>query len=101
MHRLDHNSSLHTLPAQGTPAAGRMKNRNSKTAEAASEEFRNAYYAQATDGSVSVQDMMDYLGITDKTVYARLRKMEGEFVLKKGRIYSCDHAQISGLGEPL
>ena len=101
VHRLDHNSSLHTLPAQGTPAAGRMKNRNSKTAEAASEEFRNAYYAQATDGSVSVQDMMDYLGITDKTVYARLRKMEGEFVLKKGRIYSSDHAQVSGLGEPL
>ena len=57
------------------------------------------FFAQAMDGSVSVQDMMDYLGITDKTVYARLKKLDGEFVLKKGRIYYCDDPQITGADE--
>ena len=97
IHRLDSGASLHDLPAQGTAAAGRLKNRFSKTAESASEEFRNAFFAQAMDGSVSVQDMMDYLGITDKTVYARLKKMDGEFVLRKGRIYYCDDPQVNGV----
>ena len=96
IHRLDSGTSLHDMPAQGTTAAGRMKNRFSKTSESAGEEFRNAFFAQAMDGSVSVQDMMDYLGITDKTVYARLKKMDGEFVLKKGRIYYCDDSQVAG-----
>ena len=36
--------------------------------------------------------MMEYLNITDKTVYARLKKMGGEFVLKKGRIYPANPA---------
>ncbi len=40
---------------------------------------------------------MDYLGITDKTVYARLKKMNEEFVLKKGRIYQADDPAITGV----
>jgi hypothetical protein len=47
--------------------------------------------------SVSVQDMMEHLGISDKTVYARLKKMNGEFTLKKGRIYHNDQSQIKML----
>ena len=100
IHRLDQNAFLHELPAQGTAAAGRLKNRFSKTSESAAEEFRNAFFAQAMDGSVSVQDMMAYLGITDKTVYARLKKMDGEFILKKGRIYYCDDPQVTGVDGP-
>ncbi len=97
IHRLDLNSSLRELPAQGTAAAGRMKNGKSKTAEEAGDEFRNAFFAQAVNGSVSVQDIMDYLGIADKTVYARLKKMNGEFVLKKGRIYQADDTAVTGV----
>jgi len=89
--------SLQTMPAQGTAAAGRMKNSKSKTAEEAGDEFRNAFCAQALHGSVSVQDIMDYLGISDKTVYARLKKMDGEFVLKKGRIYLADDPVVTGV----
>ena len=47
------------------------------------------------DGSVSVQDIMDYLSISDKTVYARLKKMGGEFVLRKGRIYQADDPTVT------
>ena len=97
IHRLDEKSFLHALPAQGSPAAGRMKNRNSKTGEAAADEFRTAFDAQNMDGSVSVKDMMSYLGISDKTVYARIKKLDGEFTLEKGRIYRHEAAQMSVL----
>lgn len=69
-----------------------MKNSHSKTAEVCAEEFRSAYQALNMDGSVTVQDMMEYLNITDKTVYARLKKLGGEFILKKGRILKNDGA---------
>ena len=92
IHRLDSGDSLKSMPTQGSPEAGRMKNSHSKSAENAAEEFRNAFYVQAIDGSVSVQDMMSYLSISDKTVYARIKKMDGEFVLKKGRVYRAEDA---------
>ena len=90
IHWLDSGDSLKSMPTQGSPEAGRMKNTHSKTSENAAEEFRNAFYVQAIDGSVSVQDMMAYLNISDKTVYARIKKLDGEFVLKKGRVYRAE-----------
>ena len=42
-------------------------------------------------------DPYTYLGISDKTVYARIRKMDGEFTLEKGRIYRHETAQMSVL----
>ena len=92
IHRLDNCNSLKSMPTQGSPEAGRMKNSHSKSSENAAEEFRNAFYVQAIDDSVSVQDMMSYLNISDKTVYARIKKMDGEFVLKKGRVYRAEDA---------
>ena len=38
------------------------------------------------DGGVTVADLAEYLGVADKTVYARLKKMEGEFILEKGTV---------------
>jgi len=87
VHRVDGTGTLEEMPAQGTLAAGHLRNPYRKSSDAAAEEFRNAFNLQAVDGSVSVQEMMDYLGCSDKTVYARIKKMGGEFVLKKGRIY--------------
>lgn len=87
IHRIDDANSLRTMPAQGSQAAGRVKNTHSKTAAVATEEFRTAFQILNVDGSVSVQDMMDYFKISDKTVYARIKKSGGEFRLEKGRIY--------------
>lgn len=87
IHRIDAGDSLRTMPAQGSQGAGRIKNTHSKSAAVAAEEFRNAYQILNVDGSVSVQDMMDYFKITDKTVYSRIKKSGGEFRLEKGRIY--------------
>ena len=90
IHRVDKAGHLGDMPAQGSAAAGKMKNAYRKSSESAADEFRNAFEAQAFDGSVSVQDMMAYLDCSDKTIYARLKKMGGEFVLKKGRVYRGD-----------
>lgn len=92
IHRIDTAGILGGMPAQGTFEAGRLKNPKSKSADDAAEEFRNAYQVLAMDGSVSVQDMMDYMGVSDKTVYARIKKLGNEYTLKKGRIFSAGKA---------
>ena len=95
IHRVDRQAVLREMPAQGSREAGRQKNPRSRTADSAAEEFRRAFDIQRMGGdSVSVQDMMEHLGLTDKTVYARLKKMNGEFSLKKGRIYHNDAVQL-------
>ena len=63
-----------------------MNNAKTKSPEAAADEFRTAYNALNVDGKVTVSDMAEYLDVIDKTIYARIRKMGGEFVLEKGVI---------------
>lgn len=87
IHRLDASGALQQAPAQGTAAAGQVKNSCSKSSDTAADEFRSAYQALSFQDEVSVQDMMGYLQVSDKTVYARIKKMGGEFSVKKGRIY--------------
>lgn len=86
IHRVDDKGILGAMPAQGTSEAGKMKNGKSKSADQAAEEFRNAYAACNMTGTVTVKDMCDYLGCSDKTIYARVKKMDGEFILEKGEI---------------
>ncbi len=90
LHRVDDEGMLGEMPAQGTFSAGRILNRNAK--QTADEEFRRAFRTLATDEGVSVQDICGYLNVTDKTVYSRLRKLDGEFSLKRGRIVRNDAA---------
>ena len=90
VHRVDNGGALREMPAQGTPKAGQIKNSKSKTSCQADDEFRTAYDALNLDGKVTVDDMAKYLNVIDKTVYSRIRKMGGEFVLEKGCIRRAD-----------
>ena len=92
IHRVELGDVLDEMPPQGSYKAGQLKNSRSKTAEECAEEFRNAYQALNLDGKVTVTDMMEYLNVSDKTIYARLKKLRGEFSLKKGRITRTDGA---------
>ena len=92
IHRVDSSGELKAAPAQGTPGAGQAKNSHCKSTEDAAEEFRNTWQILAMDGSCTVNDMMEYLKCSDKTVYARIKKLGGEYVLKKGRIYLAGEA---------
>ena len=86
LHKIDNGGILGGMPVQGSAQAGRAKNGRSKTSAEAADEFRTAYDALNLDGRVTVSDMAEYLNIADKTVYARLGKMNGEFILDKGAI---------------
>lgn len=90
IHRIEQGDILSSMPAQGTYKAGQLKNSRSRTPETCAEEFRNAYQILNMDGKVTVTDMMEYLNVTDKTIYARIKKLGGEFSLKKGRIIRND-----------
>ena len=93
IHRVDVGGILGGMPAQGTPKAGKLNNPKSKSSDEAADEFRTAYDALNMDGKVTVADLADYLGVSDKTVYSRLKKMDGEYLLEKGAIRRSAPAQ--------
>ena len=87
VHRLELGDTLSDLPTQGSPEAGRLKNRHHKSAEAAADEFRTAYQMENMDGGgVSVKDMAAHLGLAERTVRNRIERMNGEFILENGII---------------
>ncbi len=79
VHRLDHTNALKNM----TTKAGSAGKTSDQTAEA----FRNAFYMQQENGCVRIGDMCDYLNISEKTVYRRLKTLSSEFTARKGRIY--------------
>ena len=88
IHRLDPEENLKAMPTQGSADAGRMKNKHCKTAEFAGEEFRTAFQAVNFDGSgASVSDMASYMGLAERTIRDRIKKMKNEFTLEKGVVH--------------
>ena len=78
-------------PQWGSPEAGRMKNRHSKTNKDANEEFRTGYDATNMEGEgVTVKEIGQYLGLAERTVRDRIKKLNGEFTLKDGKILKTD-----------
>lgn len=95
IHRLDRNLYLNEMPTQGSSAAGRMKNTRMKTPEVAAEEFRNAFLMNNTDGTgVSVKDMATHLGLAERTIRDRVKKLSGEFLLDDGVIRTLNDASV-------
>ena len=87
IHRLDSGDSLRAMPTQGSADAGRMKSKHHKTTEFAEEEFRTAFQAVNFDGSgASVADMAAYMGLAERTIRDRIKKMNDEFTLEKGMV---------------
>ena len=94
IHRIDSVDELRAMPAQGTPAAGRVKNPKVRSTELTDEAFHNAFQILNMGGGVSVKDLAEYLTCSDKTIYARLKKMDGGYVLQKGRIHRADEVPL-------
>ena len=94
IHRIDSVDALRAMPAQGTPAAGRVKNPKVRSTELTDEAFHNAFQILNMGGGVSVKDLAEYLTCSDKTIYARLKKMDGGYVLQKGRIHRADEVPL-------
>lgn len=86
IHELDTDELLEKLPAQGTFEAGRLRNRKKQNNTETLDEFRDAFAILAIDGKVKAMEMADYCGVTDKTIYARLKRLKKDFKLDNGFI---------------
>ena len=88
IHRVDSGAFLKALPAQGSFAAGKMKNSRSKSGEEANSDFRRAFdiLCMGSD-SVAIKDIAEYLELAPKTIYGRVDRMEEEFKIEKKRVY--------------
>ena len=92
VHRLDNQLYLNDMPTQGSSEAGRLKNSRSKSPETAAEEFRTAFRMNNLEGTgVTVKDMAAHLGLAERTIRERVKKLEGEFYLDGGTIYPMDY----------
>ena len=87
IHTLDRQGNLDDLPLVGTSLAGKLKNGKAKTSRQCEEEFRLAYQAEnMDDNGVSVNDMATHLGLAERTIRERVKKMDGAFILRNGII---------------
>ena len=87
IHRLDNGEHLKSMPAQGSHDAGKLKSKFHKPTDIAEEEFRTAYQAVNFDGSgASVTDMASFMGLAERTIRDRIKKMNDEFILEKGMV---------------
>ncbi len=88
IHRLDDEKSLTAMPTQGSMEAGRIRNKFSKTVNSAEDEFRTAFLAVNFDGNGAlISDIAAYMGLAERTVRDRIKKMGGEFTLDKGMVH--------------
>ena len=89
LHYVEQNEELAKMPTQGSPEAGRMKNKKSKTSEKAAEDFRKAYWAlyEQDKKEPTVAEMAEYLHVKEKTVYYRAKIMGNEFRAKAGVVH--------------
>ena len=87
LHPVDDEGILDDMAPSGSAQAGRIKNGKSKTSDEAAEEFRLAYSQCSMDDTVTIKDLAAYLGLADKTIYERIKKMNGEYYLKNGTVF--------------
>ena len=95
VHRLDSGNDLKSMPSQGSADAGRMKSKYHKSTEYAEEEFRTAFHMVNLEGAgASVADMAAYMGLAERTIRDRIKKMRNEFYLEDGMIQQFDPEPI-------
>ena len=91
IHEVDDEGILDKSPVEGSTEAGKQNNHCSKSANEAETEFNNAFDALNFDGYVDVDDMAAYIGVIDKTIYSRLKKLRSEYRLDNKKIYRIAH----------
>ena len=97
IHRLD-TETLHEMPAQGSPDAGRLNNPRCKSAKEANDEFRNAFKVLSLGRkSIPVEDIADYLELGTKTIYGRVNRLKKEFKVEKGQVVMLETIEKQGI----
>lgn len=88
IHKLDHGDNLKKSPIKGSAQALKLTNSKYTTREQRGESVRMAYLACSIgDEPVTLAQMAEYMGITERCVRDRLRELSDEFRYKNGRVY--------------
>ena len=84
VHQLDDTGTLGGAFTEGSFEAVRAKNRKCTTKAERRESVEKAYEACAIKGKVTVSDMAEYAGVTERCVRDRLKEFKHEFSSKNG-----------------
>ena len=90
VHRLDTEGVLKDCEAEGEAPNWQKnfsrKKTNKQRSDERKESIETAYEACNMDGNVTVSDLAEYLGVTEKTVRSRLKE-HGDFVVKDSLVF--------------
>ena len=85
LHVLD-SENLANAPSEGSFEAVRLRNRNTSTAESRRESIFSAYDALSLSDVITVKDLAEYLGTSERTVRNHLKELSEEFSVKYGEV---------------
>lgn len=88
IHRLDDTGVLDSHFAKGSIEGNLSKSgKRQQTPESRKEELDGAYDAVlGDDGTCSVDDLMSYLGVSERTVQSRLKEFSDSYILKNKKV---------------
>ncbi len=84
IHRLDKSGELDQCHPEGSPMGNLMKSSKFTTPEERAKSIRDAYEACAAFPPVTVKDMAEFLGVTERCVRDRLGELKDEYWYKSG-----------------
>lgn len=88
LHRVDDKGILAKHYADGDPKANLEKSgKRTQTPESRKDEFDAAFASESAGrGSCTIEDLMSYLGLSERTVRQRLSDFDDEYVCSKGKV---------------
>lgn len=88
IHRLDTNGLLASLYSEGDPKGNLTKSgKRNQTPEMRKDDFDNAFSVCAGEQrDCSVDDLASYLGLSERTIRARVDELKGDYEIVKGRV---------------
>lgn len=88
IHKVDENGLLSHLYSEGDPKGNLAKSgKRNQTPESRKDEFDRAFdILVEEDGSCSVEDIAEYLGLKERTARERIREFRESYKYKNGRV---------------
>lgn len=84
VHRIDSSGELKAAYAEGSPLTNLAKSRKYTTPGERRASINSAYDAVSMGDPVTIKDLAEYLGITDRCVRDRLRELPDEYSVHSG-----------------
>lgn len=88
IHKLDSNGLLASLYSEGDPKGNLTKSgKRNQTPEMRKDDFDNAFsVCSGEQRDCSLDDLASYLGLSERTIRARVDELKGDYEVVKGRV---------------